>query len=73
MTTLILAGWIVATYYSFKSGGPLGIVRALRSPHVPLHYKVALAACLLPIPGSLDELVAALLLARIAAMEPTKA
>jgi hypothetical protein len=66
MTTILLAGWILAAYYGLRAGGPLAIVRALRSPDVPRRYKLALALCALPVPGPFDELVAAALLARLA-------
>ena len=67
MTTILLTGWIVAGVYSIRAGGPIGIVRALRSEHVPRRYKVVLACCAAPIPGPFDELIAAAVLARIAA------
>jgi hypothetical protein len=66
LTTLTLAGWIVATFYMLRSGGPVAILRALRSPHVPRRYKFALALCALPVPDPFDELVAAALLAKLA-------
>jgi hypothetical protein len=66
MTTLLLAGWLVALFYGVRAGGPRAIVRALRDPRVPRRYKVALALCALPIPGPVDEIVAVALLARIA-------
>lgn len=66
MPTLMLTAWIVAGYYSLRAGGPLGTLRALRSPHVPRRYKIVLAVCALPIPGPVDELVAAAVLAKIA-------
>ena len=65
MPTLILTGWLVAGYYSFRAGGPIGILRALQSPHVPRRYKILLAVCALPVPGPLDEVVAAVVLARL--------
>lgn len=68
LATLTLTGWIVAGYYTVQAGGPLRILAAVRSPHVPRRYKVALALCALPIPGPVDELIAAALLARIARM-----
>ena len=64
--TLTLAAWLVAAYYSARAGGPLAIVRAIRHPATPTHYRVALAVCALPIPGPLDELAAAAILARLA-------
>jgi len=66
LTTLTLTAWIVAAYYAARAGGPLGIARALRDPNVPRRYKAALILCALPVPGPLDELLAAALLARIA-------
>jgi hypothetical protein len=67
LTTITLAGWIVAAYYTVRTGGPVAIVRALRSEHVPRRYKIILALCALPIIGPFDELLAAAVLARIAA------
>jgi hypothetical protein len=64
--TLLLTGWLVAAYYGAQAGGPRGIVRALRSPHTPRHWKIVLAVCALPIPGPFDELVAAAVLAKLA-------
>lgn len=66
ITTLALAGWIVALIYTIRAGGPAGILRALRDPNTPRAYKVALAICALPIPGPIDELVAAYVLRRLA-------
>lgn len=66
MQTIMLAGWIVAAYYSVRAGGPVAIVRALKSPRVPRRYKLVLAICALPIPGPIDELIAAAVLTRIA-------
>jgi hypothetical protein len=66
MSTVLLAGWLTAAYYTLRAGGPIGIIRALRSPDTPRRYKVALAVCALPIPGPIDELVAALILSKIA-------
>jgi hypothetical protein len=66
MSTLLLTGWLTATYYALRAGGPAGILRALRCPHVPRRYKVVLALCALPIPGPVDEIVAAVVLAKIA-------
>jgi hypothetical protein len=66
MTTLTLTCWIVALIYTTRAGGPVAIVRALRDKDVPRRYKIVLAVCALPIPGPIDEVVAAAVLARIA-------
>jgi hypothetical protein len=66
MTTLTLTGWIVALIYSIRAGGPVAIIRAIRHEGVPRRYKIILAMCALPIPGPVDELVAAAVLAKIA-------
>jgi hypothetical protein len=68
--TLTLTGWIVAVIYSIRAGGPAAIIRAIRHDKVPRRYKIILAACALPIPGPVDELVAAAVLARIAQLTP---
>jgi len=72
MTTLTLAGWIVALIYSIKAGGPVAIIRAIRHDKVPRRYKIVLALCALPIPGPVDELVAAAVLAKIAQTTQTE-
>lgn len=69
MTTIILAGWMVAAYYSARAGGPGAVLRALRNPETPRRYKLLLALCALPIPGPVDELVAAAVLAKLARLE----
>ena len=66
MSTCALAGWVVAAYYGARAGGPVGSLRALRHPATPRRYRVALALCALPIPGPVDELMAAAILARLA-------
>lgn len=66
MGTLILAGWLVAVFYMVRAGGPVALVRALRSPDVPAGYKIVLGLCALPWPGPADELVAAAVLAKLA-------
>jgi hypothetical protein len=64
--TVPITCWLVAAYYAARAGGPAGIVRALRDPQTPRWAKVALGLCALPIPGPVDELVAAAILARLA-------
>ncbi len=71
MPTVILTAWIIAGYYSMRAGGPLATLRALRSPHVPRRYKLILAVCALPIPGPVDEIVAAAVLARLSQRKET--
>ena len=66
VTTLTLTCWIVAVIYTVRAGGPAAIVRALRDKDVPRRYKIVLAVGALPIPGPIDEVVAAAVLARIA-------
>lgn len=66
-TTLAIAGWLVAIRYMIAAGGPFAIFRALRDPDTPRGYKVVLALCALPIPGPVDDIVAALVLQRLAA------
>lgn len=64
--TVVIAAWLVGAYYAVCSGGPAGIVRALRDPDVGGGWKVALALCALPIPGPVDELAAAAILRHLA-------
>lgn len=66
IATLALTCWIVALIYIIRAGGPIAIFRALGDKEVPKRYKIVLALCALPIPGPLDEIVAAGVLSRIA-------
>lgn len=72
VTTLALAGWIACLLYAIRNGGPIAILRALRNPAVPRRYKIILALCALPIPGPVDEIVAGVVLARIATYQEVK-
>jgi hypothetical protein len=63
--TVVIATWLVIGWYSLRAGGPGGVWRALRDPGVSVWWKVALLVCLLPIPGQLDNIIAAAILRRL--------